>query len=210
MAHYTGPVCRLCRRHGEKLFLKGERCYTPKCPLERRYATPGHRAHSRRPRKLSEYGLRLLEKQKAKRIYGVLERQFRRYFEMAQRLPGLTGENLLRILERRLDSVIYRIGFAESRPQARQLVRHGHFRVNGRRVDIPSYLVKPGDVISWKEGEEKHFPYQSAAQRVNEVKVPSWLSLDQEKLVAKVLGEPTREDIGFTINEQLIVEYYAR
>ncbi len=209
MARYTGPVCRLCRRHGEKLFLKGEKCYTPKCPLERRRTPPGYRPHSR-PRKLSEYGLRLLEKQKAKRIYGVLERQFRRYFEMASKLPGLTGENLLKLLERRLDNVVYRLGFAESRPQARQLVCHGHFKVNGRRVNIPSYLVKPGDVISWKEGEEDRFPYQSAVQRVKEVKLPSWLSLDQEKLVAKVLGEPTREDIGYSINEQLIVEYYAR
>lgn len=209
MARYTGPVCRLCRRHGEKLFLKGEKCYTPKCPLERRRTPPGHRPHSR-PHKLSEYGLRLLEKQKAKRIYGVLERQFRRYFEMASKLPGLTGENLLKILERRLDNVVYRLGFAESRPQARQLTCHGHFKVNGRRVNIPSYLVKPGDVISWKEGKENCFPYQSALQRVKEVKLPSWLSLDREKLVAKVLGEPKREDIGFSINEQLIVEYYAR
>lgn len=208
MARYTGSVCKLCRRHGEKLFLKGERCYTPKCPMERRRGAPGHSPYSR-PRKISEHGLRLLEKQKARRIYGILERQFRRYFEMAERLPGLTGENLLQILEKRLDNVIYRLGFAESRPQARQLVRHGHFKVNGRRVDIPSFLVEPGNIITWKEGREDFFPYQNAAQRVKEVKVPSWLSLDQEKLVAKVLSEPAREDIGFTIDEKLIVEYYA-
>ena len=209
MARYTGPVCRLCRRQGEKLMLKGERCLTPKCALERKHDAPGRRQRSR-PRKLSEYGIRLMEKQKAKHMYGILERQLRRHFAEAGRLPGLAGENLLRILEMRLDNVVYRLGFAESRRQARQLVRHGHFTLNGRKTDIPSCLVKPGDVISWKAGKEKLVPYQSAAQNIGARHIPGWLSVDDKSLTAKVLTQPSREDIGVTIKERLILEYYSR
>ncbi len=209
MAHYTGPSCRLCRRQGEKMILKGERCFTPKCAMERRESPPGHR---RRPktRKMSEYGIRLTEKQKAKGIYGILERQLRRHFEEAQSAPGRTGEYLLQILEMRLDSVVYRLGFAESRRQARQFVQHGHFTLNGRKTDIPSCAVKPGDTVAWKAGKEKLFPYQAASQNIASKQVPGWLSLDTTSLAAKVLSRPTREDIGATINDRLIVEYYSR
>lgn len=207
MARYTGPVCRLCRRQGEKLMLKGERCLGPKCPLEKRHAPPGEHL---RPRKISEYGFRLREKQKAKRIYGVLERQFRRHFAEAQRRPGLTSENLLKILETRLDNTVYRLGFADSRNQARQLVRHGHFTINGDNVDIPSYLVKPGDTIAWREKSKKLLPYNKAAQDSGSRPIPTWLSLDAEALTGKVLTEPSRSDIDFTIEERLIVEYYSR
>ncbi len=189
--------------------LKGERCLTPKCPLERRHGPPGHSQRSRSA-KLSEYGIRLMEKQKVKYIYGILERQLRRYFKEAERQPGLTGENLLKILEKRLDNVVYRLGFADSRRQARQLVRHGHFTVNGRKVDIPSYLVKPGDVIAWKKEKEKLFPFQKALQEIKSKQIPKWLSLDTETLNARVLAEPSRDDIDATINERLIVEYYSR
>lgn len=209
MARYTGPVCRLCRRQGEKLMLKGERCLLPKCALERRHNPPGHRQRSR-PGKTSEYGIRLIEKQKAKSIYGILERQMRRHFAEAERLPGLAGENLLQLLEMRLDNVIYRLGFAESRRQARQLVRHGHFNLNGRKTDIPSCMVKPGDVIEWKASKRKLIPYQAAVQNIGAGHLPGWLSLDSESLTAKVLAKPLREDIEATINERLIVEYYSR
>lgn len=209
MAHYTGPSCRLCRRQGEKMILKGERCFTPKCAMERRESPPGHR---RRPkgRKMSEYGIRLIEKQKAKGIYGILERQLRRHFEEAAKAPGKTGEYLLQILEMRMDSVVYRCGFAESRRQARQLVQHGHFTLNGHAVDIPSCLVKPGDTVAWKAGKDKLFPYQAALQNIASKQVPGWLSLDTTSLVAKILTRPSREDIGATINDRLIVEYYSR
>jgi len=159
---------------------------------------------------MSEYGIRLAEKQKAKHIYGILERQLRRHFKEAERLPGLIGKNLLRILELRLDNTIYRLGFADSRRQARQFVRHGHFTLNGHKTDIPSCLVKPGDVIAWKAGEEKLFPYQNAIQNIDSKRIPEWLSVDKETLRVKVLSEPSRDDIEVTINERLIVEYYSR
>jgi small subunit ribosomal protein S4 len=208
MARYVGPVCRLCRRQDEKLMLKGERCLTPKCPLERRHVPPGEQ--HRRPRKVSEYGIRLREKQKARRIYGVLERQFRRHFAEAGRRPGSTGENLLKILEMRLDNAVYRLGFADSRNQARQLVRHGHLTVNGRKVNIPSYLVKPGDAIAWREKSKQLAHYEKAAQEVGSRSTPSWMSLDPETLIGRVLTEPNRDEIESIIDEHLIVEYYSR
>jgi small subunit ribosomal protein S4 len=209
MAHYTGPVCRLCRRQGEKLMLKGERCSTPKCALERRQGPPGYRKRTR-PRKMSEYGIRLMEKQKAKHVYGVLERQMRRHFSEAEMAPGRTGERMMQILEMRLDNTVYRLGFAESRSHARQLVRHGHFTLNEHKTDIPSCLVKPGDVIAWKAGRDKLVPYQAALQNIGSKHIPGWLSVDNKTLVGKVLAEPSREDIGTTINERLIVEYFSR
>ena len=211
MARYTGPVCKLCRREGEKLFLKGERCFTPKCALERRAYAPGmHGRQAQFRRRESEYGLQLREKQKARRIYGVLERQFRRYFKEAERRKGLTGVNLLIILESRLDNVVYRLGFADSRAQARQLVRHGHFDINGRKTNIPSFLVKAGDVIAVRE-RSKNLAYFRDLSTVMEHKVvPEWLSLDIPKMEGRVLTLPAPEDIDASLNEPLIVEYYSR
>jgi small subunit ribosomal protein S4 len=211
MARYTGPVCKLCRREGEKLLLKGERCFTPKCALERRPYAPGmHGRQAQFRRKKSEYGLQLREKQKARRMYGVLERQFRRYFKEADRRKGLTGVNLLIILESRLDNVVYRLGFADSRDQARQLVRHGHFDVNGQKTNVPSFLVKVGDEIAVRE-RSKRLAYFRDLSAVMEHKVVSeWLSLDIPKMEGRVLALPTREDIDASLNEQLIVEYYSR
>ncbi len=213
MARYIGPVCKLCRREGEKLFLKGSRCLSPKCSFERRSYPPGQHgrdAQFRRGR-ASDYQLQLREKQKARRIYGVLERQFRRYFREALRRPGLTGSNLLAILESRLDNAIYRLGLAESRAHARQLVAHGHFAVNGRRTTIPSYLLSPGDVISIREGSRKR-PYFRDLRQVleNRPPTPEWLELNTSQLEGTVLRNPERRDIDMTINEQLIVEYYSR
>ncbi|MFO8101671.1 MAG: 30S ribosomal protein S4 [Dehalococcoidia bacterium] len=210
MARYTGPVCRLCRRQDEKLMLKGERCLSPKCALERKQEVSSKRRRGQRPKKLSEYGIRLKEKQKAKHIYGILERQMRKYFAEAERASGLTGENLLQILETRLDNTLYRAGLADSLRQARQLVRHGHFSLNGRKTDIPSCRVKPGDIIEWKAGKEKLFPYEKAAQDIANRQIPAWLSVDEANLAVKVLSRPSREDIGTTINERLIVEYYSK
>lgn len=212
MARYTGPVCRLCRRQNEKLMLKGERCLSPKCALERKKLAAGPRGpRSRgRPRKMSEYGVRLLEKQKAKHTYGILERQMRRYFAAAEGMPGLSGENLLKLLETRMDNVVYRAGLADSLRQARQQVRHGHFLLNGRVTNIPSCQVKPGDVISWKPSKQKLFPYESAAQNLANRQIPAWLSVDDQNLAVKVLSVPTREDIGPSINERLIVEFYSK
>jgi small subunit ribosomal protein S4 len=211
MARYTGPVCKLCRREGEKLLLKGERCFTPKCALERRPYAPGmHGRQAQFRRKKSEYGVQLREKQKARRMYGVLERQFRRYFKEADRRKGLTGVNLLIILESRLDNVVYRLGFADSRDQARQLVRHGHFDVNGQKTNVPSFLVKVGDEIAVRE-RSKRLAYFRDLSAVMEHKVVSeWLSLDIPKMEGRVLALPTREDIDASLNEQLIVEYYSR
>jgi len=213
MARYTGPVCKLCRREGEKLFLKGERCFSPKCPFERDRGYPpgdhGRLAQFRR-RRTSDYSRQLREKQKARRIYGVLERQFRRYFREAERRMGLTGENLLTLLESRLDNVIYRLGFADSRAQARQLVGHGHFVVNGRRTDIPSYIVRPQDMITVREGSRKRTYFKERAERLDEGAVPNWLSLDPKTMTARVLKVPARDDIDTTLNEQVIVEYYSR
>ncbi len=213
MARYTGPVCKLCRREGEKLFLKGNRCLSPKCPFERDRGYPpgehGRLARFRR-RRPTDYSLQLREKQKVRRIYGVLERQFRRYFREAERRPGLTGENLLVILESRLDNVVYRLGFADSRAQARQLVQHGHFVVNGRRTTVPSYLVRPNDVIAVREESRKRTYFKDRAELLNEGSVPHWLSLDTGAMKARVLQLPVREDIDMGLNEQLVVEYYSR
>ena len=208
MARYTGPVCRICRRAGMKLFLKGERCFGPKCGVERRAFPPGD--HGQRRRKQSEYGLQLREKQKARSIYGVLEAQFRKHFEEAERRPGVTGENLLRILEMRLDNVVYRLGFADSRPQARQLVRHGHFSLNGRRTDIPSALVKPNDVVAVMPGSRDNEYFKIAREGLTKKSVPRWLELDAAGLRGRVLSAPSREDIDTSINEQLVVEFYSR
>ncbi len=212
MARYTGPVCRLCRREGQKLFLKGARCTSPKCALERRDYPPGQHGQIARFRRgqPTDYFRQLREKQKVKRVYGIMERQFRRYFREALRTPGLTGENLLILLERRLDNVIYRLGFADSRAQARQLVQHGHFAVNGRRVTIPSYLVRPGDRVAVREGSRRRPYFQERAEMLDEMRVPDWLSLDAADLSARVLGMPRREHVDIPINEQLVVEYYSR
>jgi small subunit ribosomal protein S4 len=211
MARYTDSVCKLCRREGEKLFLKGERCVSPKCALERRPYPPGlHGRQSQFRRKVSDYGLQLREKQKARRVYGILERQFRRYFREAERRRGLTGTNLLILLESRLDNVVYRLGFAASRPQARQLVRHGHFEVNGRKVNIPSYLVQPNDVIAVCPKSRQNEYFREIAPDLEHRAVPEWLSRDDVTMSGHVLTSPGRGDIDVSINEQLIVEYYSR
>jgi small subunit ribosomal protein S4 len=208
MSKYLGPVCKLCRREGAKLFLKGQRCYTDKCAFERRPYPPGQ--HGRRTSKLSTYGLQLREKQKVKRIYGVLEGQFKRYFKMAERQRGITGENLLRILESRLDNVVYRMGFASSRKEARQLVHHGHFRVNGRRVDIPSYLVRAGDVVEVAPESKQIERILNAADMAQQRGVPEWLDVDYDQMKGVVRALPTREQIFEDIQEQLIVELYSK
>ena len=209
MARYTGPVCRLCRRERMKLFLKGERCFKEKCAIERRGYPPGQHGQ-RRGRRAVGYGLQLREKQKVKRIYGVLENQFRRYFEMADRTRGITGETLLQLLERRLDNVIYRLGLATSRAQARQLVRHGHFTVNGRRVDIPSYSVKAGDTIGVQARSTENPTIQHALEEVKGRGVPEWLSFDAGSMSGKIASLPTREQINLPVQEQLIVELYSK
>ena len=213
MARYTGPVCKLCRREGEKLFLKGQRCYSPKCPFERDRGYPpgehGRLARFRR-RRSSDYLRQLREKQKARRIYGVLERQFRRYFREAERRSGLTGENLLIVLESRLDNVVYRLGFADSRAQARQLVQHGHFVVNGRRTNIPSYVVRPQDTIAVRDASRTKPYFKQRAEDLDDGAALNWLSLDAKTMTARVLQIPVREDIDTVLNEQLIVEYYSR
>ena len=209
MARYNGPVCRLCRREGMKLFLKGERCYTEKCAIEKRNMPPGQHGKTRKS-KMAGYGVQLREKQKVKRIYGVLEDQFRRYFEQAERTRGITGETLLQLLERRLDNAVYRLGFATSRPQARQLVRHGHFQVNGKKVDIPSYSVKPGDVIAVRERSQKTPSIVHAIEEVKGRGIPEWLQFDAEAMSAKVSSIPTREQINLPVQESLIVELYSK
>ncbi|MCK4369184.1 MAG: 30S ribosomal protein S4 [Dehalococcoidales bacterium] len=208
MARYASAVCRLCRRSGEKLMLKGSRCFTPKCAMERRAKPPGKQPMRRR--RLSDRGLQLREKQKARYSYGIMERQFRRLFGEAERQLGITGENLLVLLERRLDNVVYRLGFADSRSQARQLVQHGHIMLNDRKVDIPSALVKEGDVIGWKERSTKTGYYQQMVPSIESKVIPSWLSLDGEKLVGRVLSLPTPDDIDAKFEGQSIVEYYSR
>ena len=209
MARYAGAVCRLCRREGMKLFLKGERCYGEKCAIDRRNVPPGQHGKGRRARLLG-YGLQLREKQKVKRIYGVLERQFRRYFEEADRQKGVTGENLLRLLERRLDNVIYRLGFATSRPQARQLVRHGHFTVNGKRADIPSFSIKAGDVVEVKASSVQNPAIIYAMEEVKSRGIPEWLELDGEKLTGRLMAAPTRDQLNLPVEEQLTVELYSK
>ena len=209
MARYTGPVCRLCRREGMKLFLKGERCYTEKCAIEKRNFAPGQHGKTRKA-KLAGYGLQLREKQKVKRIYGVLEDQFRGYFEEAERTRGITGVTLLQLLERRLDNVVYRLGLATSRPQARQLVRHGHFQVNGKKVDIPSYSVREGDVITVLARTQKNPTLEHAMEEVKGRGIPEWLSLDSGALAGRISQLPTREQINLPVQEQLIVELYSK
>ena len=208
MARYTGADCRLCRREGTKLFLKGDRCYTDKCAMERRAYAPGEAGRKRV--KENEYLLQLREKQKTKRIYGVLEKQFRAYYDIASRKQGVTGENLLVILESRLDNVVYRLGFAKSRAEARQQVRHGHIHVNGRRVDIPSYRVRPGDLISVAPKAKEMLVIKSALISNERVQVPAWLEVDIEKLQGSVLALPQRDQIDLDIREQLIVELYSK
>ncbi len=208
MARYTGSVCRLCRRSGEKLMLKGDRCLSPKCAMDRRARPPGQRLG--RPRRLSDRGLQLREKQKARYTYGVLEKQFRRFFAKAEKQSGITGENLLVLLERRLDSVVYCLGFADSRSQARQLVQHGHIMLNGRKTNIPSCLVKEGDTISWREGSTKTEYYKQLLEIIKAKTVPNWLSLDKQNLVGQVLSLPTPDDVGIKFEVEHIVEYYSR
>ena len=208
MARYTGAVCRLCRREGQKLFLKGDRCYTDKCAVERRAYAPGMHGNARN-KKLSEYGVQLREKQKARRYYGVLESQFAEYFEMASKRKGMTGENLLAILESRLDNVVYRLGFAMSRAEARQLVRHGHFTVNGKKVNIPSYLVSVGETIEPKDSSRSLDKFKGALEANASRVVPKWLEMDKNN-VAKVVAVPAREDIDLPIEEHLIVELYSK
>jgi len=208
MARYTDSVCRLCRREGQKLFLKGDRCYTEKCALVRRGYAPG--MHGQGRSKLSEYGIQLREKQKAKRYYGVLEKQFRGYFEMAERRPGKTGENLLALLETRLDNTVYRLGFAMSRAEARQLVLHGHFTVNGKKVNIPSFLVKPGMVVALKESSRSLDKIKESIEANAFRQPPKWLEYDKNAFAAKVVAVPARDDIDLPVEEQLIVELYSK
>jgi small subunit ribosomal protein S4 len=211
LARYTGPVCKLCRREGEKLFLKGERCFSPKCAFERRSYAPGaHGRQSQFRRKESDYSMQLRAKQKARRVYGIYERQFRRYFREAQRQKGLTGLNLLILLESRLDNVVYRLGFASSRAQARQLVQHGHFEVNGRKTSVPSYLVQAGDIIAVRESSRDVTHFKEVSEIIDPSQVPAWLSLDLSNLIGKVVDLPSRDDIDISLDEQLIVEYYSR
>jgi small subunit ribosomal protein S4 len=206
MARYTGPVCRLCRREGIKLYLKGDKCYSDKCPVARRTYAPGQHGQSRK--KLSNYGMQLREKQKAKRIYGILETQFREYYEKADRAKGITGENLLKMLEKRLDNTVFRLGFASSRSEARQLVRHGHFAVNGKKVNIPSYQVSAGDVIAVKESSRSSEKFKGLAEVAKTT--PQWLEVDMDKLEGKVVAEPKREDIDIPVQETFIVELYSK
>ncbi len=208
MGRYTGPVCRLCRRQGEKLMLKGERCATRKCAVERRSLPPGQQRPRRR--RVSDRGLQLKDKQRGRHTYGVLEKQFRKHFAEAERRPGITGENLLQILEMRLDNVVYRLNFADSRNQARQVVCHGHITLNGRKTDIPSCAVKLGDVIAWRERSTKTEYYKRLVDQIEDKIVPQWLSLDREALSGRVLAPPSHSDIDLKINEKAVVEYYSR
>ena len=210
MARYTGPVCRLCRREGMKLFLKGERCYSEKCAIEKRNFPPGQHGRDRKP-KIVGYGLQLREKQKAKRYYGVPEVQFRNSFEKAARMKGVTGDNLLSMLERRLDNVVHRIGFGTSRAMARQIVRHGHIKVNGKKVDVPSYIVRPNDVVEIKEKSRTNTAILAARDATAHMPAPNWLEVDREGLKARVLASPKREDlVQIKLEEQLIVELYSK
>ena len=210
MARYKGPQCRQCRREGMKLFLKGERCHTEKCAIEKRNFPPGQHGKDRKP-KIVGYGLQLREKQRARRYYGLLEQQFRNLFEKAAAAKGITGENALNMLERRLDNTIYRMGFGTSRAQARQVVRHGHIQVNGRKVNIPSFMVKPGDVIEVREKSRNNPTVLGARDATAHAPSPNWLEVDREGLKARVLGQPKREDlVQIQLNEQLIVELYSK
>ena len=208
MARYTGPVCRLCRREGTKLFLKGDRCTSGKCALDRRNTAPGQ--HGAANKKMREYGLQMREKQKTRRYYGVLERQFVNYFEEADRNEGMTGENLICLLERLFDNVVYRMGFAASHKEARQLVLHGHFTINGKKVNIPSLIVKAGDEIAVKESSRDSVKFKALAEAAASQNAPKWLEVKADAMTAKVLTLPAREDVDFDFNEQLIVELYSK
>ncbi len=208
MARYTGSVCRLCRREGAKLFLKGSRCYSKKCAFERRPTPPGQ--HGVRRRKVGDYGLQLREKQKVRRTYSVLERQFKNYFDAAEARPGVTGENLLRLLELRLDNGVFRMGFATSRAAARQLVAHGHFAVNGRPTNVPSFQLKAGDRVEVRESHREREPFKVAKETLRSHQPPDWLSIDAAKLAGTVLDQPRRDQMPLDLNEQLVVEYYSR
>jgi small subunit ribosomal protein S4 len=208
MARYTDPVCRLCRREGMKLFLKGSRCYSKKCSFERRSTPPG--MNTMRRRKVSEFGLQMREKQRVRRSYSVLERQFRNYFREAEQQKGMTGENLLRLLELRLDNVVYRMGLASSRAQARQLVGHGHIAVNGRATNIPSFRTKVGDRVEVRESRRGRDAFAGSAEKMRTAQVPDWISIEPIRLAASVIAEPTRQQMPAEFNEQLVVEYYSR
>ena len=208
MAKYTDAKCRLCRREGGKLFLKGDKCYKTSCPFEKRPVAPGQHGADRK--KVSEYGLQLREKQKAKRIYGILESQFRDYYEKADRMKGITGENMLSLLERRLDNVVYRIGLADSRKEARQLVTHGHFRLNGKKVTIPSLIVRAGDVITLREESRSSEKFKNLIEALDTRITPKWIELDKAQVVAKVAALPARDDVDFPFEEHLIVELYSK
>ncbi|MDE2861336.1 MAG: 30S ribosomal protein S4 [Chloroflexota bacterium] len=208
MARYTDAVCRLCRRAGVKLFLKGERCYTPRCAVDKRRKPPG--TQTLRRRRTSDWGVQLREKQKARQIYGVMEKQFRKYFAEAQRRPGMTGLHLLQLLEERLDNVAYRLNFADSRSQARQIVRHGHIMVNGRKVDIPSYRVKVDDVVGWKESSRETGIYALMTEDIPRRPLPTWLSLDVEHMAGRVVSAPEPDEIDTGIDVRLVVEHYSR
>ena len=211
MSRYTGPVCKLCRREGQKLFLKGQKCYTDKCPIERRQYPPGqHGPAQQRRRKQSDYAVQLREKQKVKRIYGLHEKQFRNLFERANHIPGVTGENLLIALESRLDNVVFRMGFAQSRRQARQLVRHRHVEVNGRIVDVPSFAVSAGDEIAVKARSKDLLPIQASLEARTRPTLLDWLALDEKAKVGRMVRQPTRADIPLAVQEQLIVELYSK
>lgn len=208
MARYTGALCRLCRREGEKLFLKGTRCYTEKCAVERRKYAPGQ--HGQNKGKLSDYGIQLREKQKVRRMYGIMERQFRLYFKKASQMKGVTGENLLQLIERRLDNVVFRMGFALNRREARQLVKHGHFLVNGRPVDIPSYLVKPADVIEVRESSRQLSAITESLSIAEHKGFPEWVEVEPQNMRGKFVRIPTRDEIQLPVQEQLIVELYSK
>ena len=208
MARYTASVCRLCRREGMKLFLKGSRCYSKKCAFERRPTPPGQ--HGVRRRKVGEYGMQLREKQKVRRVYAVLERQFKNYFDSAEARPGVTGENLLRLLELRLDNIVFRMGFASSRAASRQLVNHGHFAVNGRPTNIASHQLRPGDRVEVRASHTTREPFKLAKETLRSHQPPDWLSVDPAKLAGTIVDQPRRDQMPLDLNEQLVVEYYSR
>lgn len=210
MARYIEAYCRLCRRNGTKLMLKGERCFSEKCAMDRRSGPPGAHAGGKRRSKQSERGAQLMEKQKARRSYGMFERQFRRFFDEAARMPGITGENLLILLERRLDNVVFRLGFGDSRSQARQIVRHGHIRLNGRRTNVPSCLVKAGDVVEWRKESTKSEYYKTLVEKIEDKDVPAWLSLDKGSMSGKVMSLPASGEVRTNFDEKAIVEWYSR
>jgi small subunit ribosomal protein S4 len=210
MARYRGAVCRLCRREGVRLYLKGDRCFSSKCAIEKRPYPPGEQAQRRTRRRISDYGIQLREKQKLRRIYGLLERQFRGYFAQAARQSGVTGESLLQLLERRLDNVVWRLGFANSRAQARELVSHGHFTVNDRRVNVPSYQVRPGDMIAVAQSSRSLAPVVSAVATAGGRRLPVWLQIEGDAMRGRVVSVPARDEIDTQIQEELVVEYYSR